>query len=235
VRRYQTAIDSVSQGVCLFDGEARLILCNRRYAEIYRLAPGQLRPGATLREIAERCVAVGTSPMETDDFLSWRARVNSSIKPSDWTFALRDGRTVQVHHQPMPDGGWFPRTKDITELHDDSAAANERISLQTLIDWVPDNLWVKDVESRFVIANKATAIRMGFAGPEDLIGRTDLELCLPEKARHYFSDEQRVVQSGQPMIDKEEVAALGERHGFRRRKCRSATTKTRSSVSSNRN
>jgi PAS domain-containing protein len=111
----------------------------------------------------------------------------------------------------MPDGGWFSTHQDITELHDDSAAANERISLQTLIDWVPDNLWVKDVESLFVIANKATAIRMGFAGPEDLIGRTDLELCLPEKARQYFSDERRVIQSGQPMIDKEEVAALGEK------------------------
>ena len=186
VRRYQTAFDSIAQGVCLFDGEARLILCNRRYAEIYRLAPGQLRPGTTLREIAERRVAVGTSPMETDDFLSWRAEGNSSTKPSDWNFALRDGRTIQVHHQPMPDGGWVSTHEDITERHDDSAAANERISLQTLIDWVPDNLWVKDAESRFVIANKATAIRMGFARPEDLIGKTDLELCLPETAATIF-------------------------------------------------
>ncbi len=52
-QRYQTAIDNISQGICFFDGEGRLILCNRRYAEIYRLAPEQVRPGATLREIVE--------------------------------------------------------------------------------------------------------------------------------------------------------------------------------------
>jgi PAS domain-containing protein len=45
VRRLETVIDNLSQGVCYFDGEERLILSNRRYAEIYRLAPEDIRPG----------------------------------------------------------------------------------------------------------------------------------------------------------------------------------------------
>ena len=51
---------------------------------------------------------------------------------------------------------------------------------------------------------------MGFKDPEDLIGKTDLELCPPDIAREYFADERRVIESGQPMIDKEEnvVGAL---------------------------
>ena len=72
---------------------------------------------------------------------------------------------------------------------------------------MPDNLWVKDNKSRFVIANKATALRMGFKDPEDLIGKTDLELCPPDIAREYFADERRVIETGQPMIDKQEYAA----------------------------
>ena len=57
---YRTVLDAITQGVCLFDGEKRLILSNRRYAEIFRLAPEQVRPGATLREIVELRVVVGT-------------------------------------------------------------------------------------------------------------------------------------------------------------------------------
>ena len=57
--RYQTAIDNIAQGVSFFDGEQRLILCNRRYLEIYRLSPADAPSGATLREIAERRVAAG--------------------------------------------------------------------------------------------------------------------------------------------------------------------------------
>ncbi|TKB09864.1 MAG: PAS domain-containing protein, partial [Mesorhizobium sp.] len=42
--RFQTAIENISQGICFFDADERLILCNRRYAEIYRLSPEQLQP-----------------------------------------------------------------------------------------------------------------------------------------------------------------------------------------------
>lgn len=48
-QHYQAAIDALKQGICFFDADERLIHNNRRYAEIYRLAPEQVRPGATLR------------------------------------------------------------------------------------------------------------------------------------------------------------------------------------------
>ena len=88
--------------------------------------------------------------------------------------------------------------------------ADERLSLQALIDRLPDNLWVKDVKSRFVISNQATAARMGFVGPADLIGKTDLELLPPEIAQKFFADEQEIVRTGKPMIDMEEYV-FGER------------------------
>src|ERR1019366_1027569 len=63
---------------------------------------------------------------------------------------------------------------------------------------------IKDVESRFVVANKASATKIGRAGPEDLIGKLDCELHPPEIAQQYFTDEQNIIQSGLPMIEKEE-------------------------------
>ncbi|MBV8661462.1 MAG: EAL domain-containing protein, partial [Hyphomicrobiales bacterium] len=58
---------------------------------------------------------------------------------------------------------------------------------------------------RFAIANKAAAHQFGRAGPEELLGKNDFELHPPETAQQYFADEQRILASGRPMIDKEEL------------------------------
>ena len=94
-------------------------------------------------------------------------------------------------------------------LRDQRAGFDERVSLQTLIDCLHDNLWVKDVESRFVITNKVTATRMGKTDPADLIGKNDLELLPAEIAQKFYDDEQKVVRSGRPMIDFEEYVYTG--------------------------
>ena len=202
--RYQTAIDAIAQGFCFFDGEERLILSNRRFAAIYQLAPEQVRPGMRLREIVELRVTAGTSPIAAEDYLALAASVKSDVASSTWTAEFKDGRSIQICRTPMPDGGWVTTHEDITELKATHAVANERISLQALIDWLPDNLWVKDVDGRFVISNQATATRIGVPGPADLYGKTDLELLSPEIAKKFFADEQEIVRSGQPIIDIEE-------------------------------
>ena len=214
--RYQTAIDNISQGVCFFDGEGRLILSNRRFAEIYRLSLDQVPPGATLREITERRVAAGTCPMAADDYLSFCASNNSRRETKIWTATLRNGRTIQVSHQPMPDGGWVSTHEDITELQDKRAVADERISLQALIDRVPDYLWIKDVESRFVVVNKALASDNGRAMTSDMIGLTDFDLHAPQVAEGFRALEQEILTNGRPMIDLEEnvVTATGVRKCF---------------------
>ncbi|THD44595.1 MAG: EAL domain-containing protein [Bradyrhizobium sp.] len=206
--RYRTAFDAIEQGVCYFDAEDRVLLSNRRFAEIYRLAPEQIRPGATLREIVELRVAAGTYPAASaDDYLSFCASNHLSKESIVWMTELRDGRLIQMRRQPMPGGGCVVTYEDITELKAARAAANERLSLQALIDRLPDNLWVKDVNSRFVIANQVTATRMGMAGPAELTGKTDLELLPPEIARKFFADEQEIIRTGHPMIDEEEYVS----------------------------
>ncbi|WP_245500190.1 EAL domain-containing protein, partial [Mesorhizobium sp. M4B.F.Ca.ET.089.01.1.1] len=111
---------------------------------------------------------------------------------------------VQVCHQPMADGSWVATHEDITALVANRQIVDERISLQTLIDWVPDYLWVKDTESRFVVANRALAVDSGREKTSDMIGLTDFDLHAPELAQKFRAVEQNVLSSGQPMIGKEE-------------------------------
>lgn len=82
--------------------------------------------------------------------------------------------------------------------------AEERNLLRTLIDNLPEYIYVKDRQSRFVVANVALARLMGGSGPEDLIGQTDFDFYPPELAGQYNADEQQVINAGQPLIDKEE-------------------------------
>jgi len=203
--QFQTAFDAIEQGLCFFDAEERLIVSNRRHAEIYGLTPEQIRPGATLREIEELRIVAGSCSAEASaDYVSFCVSNKAATERMVWTTELLDGRTVQIRRQPVSGGGWVGTHEDITKLKAERAAANERLSLQALIDRLPDNLWVKDVNSRFVIANQATAARMGFAGVGNLIGKTDLELLPPEIANKFYADEQTIVRSGKPMTDIEE-------------------------------
>ena len=84
--------------------------------------------------------------------------------------------------------------------------------LRALIDCVPDYLFVKDTNSRFVVANPAVAEDLGFAAT-GLIGKTDFDLHARERAEKFFADEQEVMKSGKPKIDIEEfiVTASGQK------------------------
>jgi diguanylate cyclase (GGDEF)-like protein/PAS domain S-box-containing protein len=83
--------------------------------------------------------------------------------------------------------------------------ADERISLQLLIDQVPDFLFAKDLESRFVIANGAIGGGYGRSRPSDLLGLTDFDLHPADVAQRFFDIEQSIMQTGKSMIDMQEV------------------------------
>jgi diguanylate cyclase (GGDEF)-like protein/PAS domain S-box-containing protein len=82
---------------------------------------------------------------------------------------------------------------------------DERVSLQILIDQVPDYLFVKDAESRFIVANKSLAADYGRDDPSELFGLTDFDLHPRAVAQQFFDIEQKIVTTGQPMFDLDEV------------------------------
>ena len=79
----------------------------------------------------------------------------------------------------------------------------EKELFRAMIDQVPDYLFAKDRDSRFVLANKAVAADSGLE-PDALIGKTDFDLHPPALASKFFDDEQNVIASQQPMLDIEE-------------------------------
>jgi PAS domain S-box-containing protein len=102
--------------------------------------------------------------------------------------------------------------EDITERRRaEEALLAERQLLRTLIDNMPDYIYVKDAASRYLVANRHLAEVIGLKGPEALIGKTDFDFFPKELAAAYFSDEQAIIQSGQALVNHEEktTAAAG--------------------------
>jgi diguanylate cyclase (GGDEF)-like protein/PAS domain S-box-containing protein len=80
----------------------------------------------------------------------------------------------------------------------------ERSWLRTMIDQVPDYLYIKDKDARFVIANRAVAADLGHGDPNMLIGKSDLDVHPMPLARRYYEDDMSVIRGEKALIDHEE-------------------------------
>ena len=87
----------------------------------------------------------------------------------------------------------------------DSLKDIQALVFQTLIDIMPDRIYAKDKQSRFILANKAVAYYMGKTTPEEMIGKTDFDFYQENVASRYYAVEQELIQSGQPLIDCEQL------------------------------
>jgi len=79
--------------------------------------------------------------------------------------------------------------------------------LQALMNNIPDAIYFKDIESRFIRVSKYFHPK-GRETPDDVIGKTDFDLFTQEHARDAYEDERRIVQTGQPVINKIEKETL---------------------------
>ena len=144
---------------------------------------------------------------------------------------LKDDRTLERHSKGLrnQEGKYLGRVwffRDITahrqaeanlqnakDLADDanrrlqvehSIVENERKMLHGLIDNIPDFMYVKDLESRFLVANPKLAHVVGVGTPEELQGKTDFDFYPRELASAFYEDEQNVIRSGMPLYNREE-------------------------------
>jgi diguanylate cyclase (GGDEF)-like protein/PAS domain S-box-containing protein len=171
--RFDTALNNMSQGLCFFDGEQRLIVCNRRYLDMYDLPPESVRPGMLLAEIVDLRFEAGSFPaMTKDEYLDWRNSLAISKEAHDSVVELANGRVFQICHRPMPDRGWVATHEDITARYRAEKALTEaksnaeraemaaRAAHATLIDAldvVPEGLVILDSDDRFVLWNRRYA------------------------------------------------------------------------------
>jgi methyl-accepting chemotaxis protein len=142
VRLLNAALDGMPQGVCMFDSSARLMLCNERYLQIYRLTDEQAKPGRTLRDLLESCRATGTFFGNAERFAADCTRKIAQGKSTSTAWEMKDGRIVAFATRPTGDGGWVDTHEDISERRRAALQRNSmqehqqrRVALEEAIQW----------------------------------------------------------------------------------------------------
>ena len=93
------ALNNMVQGLAMFDAKFRLVICNKRYAEMYGLTPEQVKPGTPLREIIEHRIAKGEfRGKSADELVEERVKRVAGQATAQYVNELSDGRYIAVSH-----------------------------------------------------------------------------------------------------------------------------------------
>jgi PAS domain S-box-containing protein len=126
----------------------------------------------------------------------------------------KDGqvRWVRVFAHPVWDEGQNRLIGIVGSVHDiaeqkatEIALMRERDLLQRLMDTIPDTIYFKDTESRFVRINETQARFLGLTDARAAIGKTDLDFQPPDLARQFMAEEKQILQTGQPVVNRLEL------------------------------
>jgi signal transduction histidine kinase len=121
--QFDTALNNMVQGLCMFDGDQRLIVCNRRYLEIYGFSADVVKPGILLSDIMRYSVKLGNySEEEAARALAERPDPSRLRNRTTIKQRLKDGRVIAVMSEPMSHGGTIATYLDITEIENQAQA-----------------------------------------------------------------------------------------------------------------
>ncbi len=126
-RLARIALNNMTQGLCMFDSTARLVLCNMRYIEMHHLRREQLRGGMPLRELLVLRSRTGTFSGDPDRYVADCLKQVAEGRTEVRTIKFEDGRIVGLVARPLPSGGWVTTHSDVTEK---LATEEERDSLR---------------------------------------------------------------------------------------------------------
>jgi diguanylate cyclase (GGDEF)-like protein len=113
--RFDAALNNMSQGLCLFDADARIVVCNQQYMQMYNLSPKVVQPGCTLRELITHRKQTGFFTGDIDQYCQRIVENVAKGEPFSWVVEASDGRFVHVLNRPIAAGGWVATHEDVTE------------------------------------------------------------------------------------------------------------------------
>jgi PAS domain S-box-containing protein len=221
---YLSLVDQMPAGVFRKDLEGRFVFVNSWYCELKGIKADRFL-GKTPVEVATSEMAVpGTkyaATMSDPEIASQGENHHVEI--------LQTGRTIEIEEQysdmdgkvhslrvvksPVFDSdskivGTQGMLFDITERKQAEAELSyERDLLRSLLDSSPDQIYFKDIQSRFIKSSQAQAVNFGLKSADELVGLTDFDFFTEEHARPAFEDEQEIIRTGRPLIGRVEKEA----------------------------
>jgi PAS domain S-box-containing protein len=209
----QLVLDTIPQRVFWKDRNFSYLGCNRHFAR----DAGLEDPSAILgkndfelgwKDVAHLYRADDSLVMETDT-----PKLNfeePETTPDGGRIWVRTSK-VPLHDRDGKVIGILGTYEDITEQRQmEEVLSQERILLRTLIDNLPDVIYAKDLACRKTLSNLADVHLMGLQSEAEVLGKNDFNHYPRETAERFFADDQIVIQTGQPVLEREEYVVDAE-------------------------
>ena len=197
-QRLSSLLEYSTDSIYLVDYEGKYLLVNNELLSRLELSK---------EEVIGKTIANLHSPEETQEFLHKIHSVYVQKKPvKDEHKNERTDRCFLRTLSPVFDDLTGDVTavaiisKDITDWKKtEEKLIFEHSLLQDLLDHIPDSIYFKDIENRFILVNKAKASHHNLQ-PSEMIGKTDYDFLQEHQAQKSFEDDNKIIQTGEPII-----------------------------------
>jgi diguanylate cyclase (GGDEF)-like protein/PAS domain S-box-containing protein len=198
-----TALNNMTQGLNMFDAAGRLVVCNERYREMYRMPPDAAKPGSTVYDLVQARIAAGTFfSVDPEQYATDMLAAMQRRDPTSATMELTDGRIIAVISRPTPDGsGWVVTHEDITERRRvEQERDRSQAFASTIIENVPSTIVVKDARDlRYVLINRAGEDYFGISR-ETMIGQTASDVFGADVSATIAKNDAEILKDGEPQF-----------------------------------
>jgi PAS domain S-box-containing protein len=232
-RTLQVAMDNMSQGLATIDANGRVTNSNRRYRELLgfteelmatqpllddlarlQIDRGDFEANAEaelVQQEAKRFAALGER-LPSHGLSQWAnaARIatgqQSSSHSGPITYMRKSrGHALEVMTQPLPEGGSVRTFSDVTGyLSAQESLQQKQTQLSTLINTLPDWIWLKDANGVYLLCNPSYCNHHGMK-QEDMIGKTAQELFGHEHSERFKERDRQAMASSEPIIYQEPI------------------------------
>lgn len=200
-------MDAIPDTIYFKDDQGRYLRINRAQAQLSKLSSPEEAIGRTAsdffqpeqvqvyRKEEQHVIATGEALVDREERLQWADGTVSWISATKVPLRTRSGKIL----------GTLGVSRDITRHKGvEEALERERDRLRTLIDNLPDVVFIKDSDFRLVAANRAFLRHFGAATEQEVVGKIDFDYCPPDLAQQYRADDERVIIHGESLINREE-------------------------------
>jgi PAS domain S-box-containing protein len=201
----RATLESTADGILVVNKEGKISHTNKRFAKMWQL-PDELLHTDDDTKLMNYVLDQLVDPQV---FISRTQKLYNSSDQGFDTLLFKDGRVVERFSSPLiqngKNGGRVWSFRDFTDRKKaEEALAYERYLFTSLLDNIPEIIYFKDLQSRFIKTNKASANKFGLNDPDEVNGKTDFDFFDKAHAQPAFEDEKKIIETGKPIMNMEE-------------------------------